>query len=48
MIFDDSFLHQAQNNSDLDRVVLIFDMWHPDLTELEITGLTRMLDWAQQ
>ena len=47
MIFDDSFLHQAQNNSDKDRVVLIFDMWHPDLTELEIEGLKRMLDWAQ-
>jgi len=35
IIFDDSFEHEAINNSDDIRVVLIFSIWHPDLTELE-------------
>lgn len=49
MIFDDSFLHEAWNKSDETRVVLIFDIWHPDLTEAEKTFLTRAFpvinDW---
>lgn len=32
LIFDDSFLHSAHNNSDKTRVVLIFSVWHPDLS----------------
>jgi len=31
LIFDDSFLHSAHNPSELNRVVLIFSIWHPDL-----------------
>jgi len=33
--FDDTYLHEAWNYSDQTRVVMIFDMWHPDLTEAE-------------
>jgi len=33
--FDDSYLHEAWNDSDEPRVVLIFEVWHPDLTEPE-------------
>jgi aspartate beta-hydroxylase len=33
--FDDTYLHEAWNHSDQTRVVMIFDMWHPDLTEAE-------------
>lgn len=33
--FDDSFRHEAWNRSDTDRVVLIFECHHPDLTEDE-------------
>ena len=33
--FDDSIEHEAWNNSDKSRVVLIFDVWRPELTELE-------------
>ncbi|TXS95237.1 aspartyl/asparaginyl beta-hydroxylase domain-containing protein [Parahaliea maris] len=33
--FDDSFEHEAWNRSDSDRVVLIFETHHPDLSEAE-------------
>jgi hypothetical protein len=35
LAFDDSFLHQASNPSDKERVVLIFDVWHPAIHEAE-------------
>lgn len=35
MIFDDTIEHEAWNDSDLDRVVLIFDIWRPELSEQE-------------
>jgi len=34
-VFDDTIEHEASNDSDELRVVLIFDVWHPMLTELE-------------
>ena len=33
--FDDTFEHEAWNNSDQTRVVLILDSWNPDLSEAE-------------
>ena len=33
LIFDDSFLHSAQNGGLKDRVVLLLDVWHPHLNE---------------
>lgn len=33
--FDDSFEHEAWNRSDTDRVVLIFEVHHPDLSDGE-------------
>lgn len=35
LIFDDSIEHEAWNDSDQDRVVLIFDVWRPELTAQE-------------
>ncbi|WP_165967416.1 aspartyl/asparaginyl beta-hydroxylase domain-containing protein [Luteimonas aestuarii] len=35
VMFDDTILHEAWNNSDRLRVVLIFDVWHPMLSDLE-------------
>jgi aspartyl/asparaginyl beta-hydroxylase (cupin superfamily) len=50
-IFDDSFIHEAWNRSDRERVVMLWDIWHPDLTELEISSLTwlapRMQDYLR-
>lgn len=42
-VFDDTIEHEARNDSDKLRVVLIFDIWHPHLTPPEralITALT--------
>ena len=35
IIFDDSFEHEAINLSQEDRVVLIFSVWHQELSELD-------------
>ncbi|MDG2533530.1 aspartyl/asparaginyl beta-hydroxylase domain-containing protein [Sphingomonas sp. HITSZ_GF] len=35
LIFDDSIEHEAWNGSDRDRVVLIFDIWRPELSDQE-------------
>lgn len=35
LAFDDSYDHEAWNDSDDMRVVLIFEAWHPDLTDPE-------------
>ena len=35
MIFDDAFLHSAKNADKNPRSVLIFDLWHPELSKEE-------------
>lgn len=35
MLFDDSIEHEARNTSSEDRIVLIFDIWRPELSEEE-------------
>jgi hypothetical protein len=35
LIFDDTIEHEAWNDSDRDRVVLIFDIWRPELSDQE-------------
>jgi aspartate beta-hydroxylase len=36
LIFDDSFNHEAWHKGDQTRLVLIFDIWHPDLSDEEV------------
>ena len=46
-VFDDTIEHEAWNDSDKLRVVLIFDIWHPHLSVAEremITAMTLGLD----
>jgi len=38
--FDDTIEHEAWNDSDLPRAILIFDIWHPELSEAEREMLT--------
>ena len=40
LIFDDSFVHEAWNDSDATRVVLILDTWNPHLTDPERSALS--------
>lgn len=34
-MFDDSFEHEAINLTDARRIVLVVDVWHPELTSAE-------------
>ena len=40
MVFDDSFEHEAWHRGDETRIVLVFDVWHPDLTDKEVQFLS--------
>jgi aspartyl/asparaginyl beta-hydroxylase (cupin superfamily) len=40
LTFEDSFEHEVWNRSKVRRIVLIVDLWHPDLTEIEVRALT--------
>lgn len=44
--FDDTIEHEAWNDSDQPRVILILDVWNPHLTDIERTLLTRYFDVA--
>jgi aspartyl/asparaginyl beta-hydroxylase (cupin superfamily) len=44
MIFDDSIEHEARNESDQDRVVLIFDIWRPELSAQERQELSTLFE----
>ncbi|MBF7072437.1 aspartyl/asparaginyl beta-hydroxylase domain-containing protein [Glaciecola sp. MH2013] len=39
IVFDDSFIHSAKNDSDKLRVVLLFSIWHPHLSGAEIKAI---------
>ena len=41
LMFDDSFEHESKNPSHEPRVVLIVDVWHPDLSRREREALYR-------
>lgn len=46
-IFDDTIEHEAWNDSDQTRVILLFDVWRPELTEEErglVTSLFEAID----
>lgn len=41
--FDDTFLHEAWNFSDHTRVVLLFDVWNPHMTEAEVAACSQLV-----
>jgi aspartyl/asparaginyl beta-hydroxylase (cupin superfamily) len=44
LIFDDTVEHEAWNDSDKDRLILIFDVWRPELTAEERLGICTLFD----
>lgn len=44
LIFDDSIEHEARNTSGEVRIVLLFDMWRPELSEAERRGISAIFD----
>ena len=43
-VFDDTIEHEALNPTDQLRVVFIFDVWHPDLSEIEREAVTALVE----
>ena len=48
VIFDDAYEHHVWNKSESVRVLLLFDIWHPDLHPDEIQAIKDMFEYAQQ
>lgn len=48
LVFDDTIEHEALNPSDQLRVVLIFDVWHPDLTAPEREAIAGVIESEMQ
>ena len=48
IVFDDSHEHEAWNRTAEDRIVLIADIWHPDLTPKEIAMIEGLHRYAFQ
>ena len=44
LVFDDSFVHEAWNNSGETRVVLLLDIWNPQLSEVERRAFSAALE----
>lgn len=44
LIFDDTIEHEAWNNSNEDRIVLIFDIWRPELSETERAAVASIFE----
>lgn len=42
LLFDDAFVHSVWNETSEERVVLLADIWHPDLTAGEIGSIQQM------
>lgn len=48
LIFDDSIQHEAWNDSNEDRVILIFDIWRPELNDVERHEVATLFAGPQQ
>ena len=44
LLFDDSIEHEAWNDSDAPRAILLFEVWRPELSEAERRALTVMFE----
>lgn len=42
LVFDDTVEHEAWNDSDSDRIILIFDVWRPEVTSEERRAITAL------
>jgi aspartyl/asparaginyl beta-hydroxylase (cupin superfamily) len=43
-VFDDTIEHEAMNPTDELRIVFIFDIWHPDLSEVEREAVAALIE----
>lgn len=48
LVFDDAYEHATWNRTGAERVVLLLDLWHPDLSAGERQGLVDMFQQAKR
>ncbi len=48
LLFDDSIEHEAWNDSDAPRAILLFEVWRPELTDAERHALKVMFESVTQ
>ena len=46
LIFDDSMEHEARNQSDRERIILLFEIWRPEISQADREALTVLLEAA--
>jgi aspartyl/asparaginyl beta-hydroxylase (cupin superfamily) len=46
LIFDDSMEHEARNQSDRQRIILLFEIWRPEISDADREALTVLLEAA--
>jgi aspartyl/asparaginyl beta-hydroxylase (cupin superfamily) len=46
LIFDDSMEHEAWNRSDRQRIILLFEIWRPEISKEDREALTVLLEAA--
>jgi aspartyl/asparaginyl beta-hydroxylase (cupin superfamily) len=44
LVFDDTVEHEAWNHGDRDRILLIFDIWRPELDADERRAVTALFE----
>jgi aspartyl/asparaginyl beta-hydroxylase (cupin superfamily) len=44
LVFDDSIEHEARNAGEQERVVLLFEVWRPEIPEADREAIARMLE----
>jgi aspartyl/asparaginyl beta-hydroxylase (cupin superfamily) len=48
LVFDDSYNHEAWNRTEHNRVLLLVDIWHPDIALEEKQEIVKMFQEARQ
>lgn len=48
IVFDDAYDHEVWNDSSETRVVLLLDLWHPDITKIEKEAIVEMFQTAKR
>ena len=48
LLLDDSYIHHVWNRTNSKRVVLLVDVWHPDVTRQERQDIQAMFEHAKQ
>mmetsp|Transcript_3501 Transcript_3501/g.7318 ORF Transcript_3501/g.7318 Transcript_3501/m.7318 type:complete len:104 (-) Transcript_3501:107-418(-) len=47
VVLDDSYVHEVWNDSEETRVLLLLDLWHPDVKAVERESISNMFDYAR-